>query len=60
MGAIGSNWYLKQKLKIQELENTIDKLRIHNRVLKTKLKKYEDNNIRTSGDWKDNNITKLG
>jgi hypothetical protein len=60
MGAIGSNWYLKQKLKIQELENTIDKLRIHNRVLKGKLKKYENNNIRASGNWKDNNITKLG
>jgi len=60
MAAIGNNWYLKQKLKIQELENTVDKLRIHNRILKTKLKKYEDNNIGTSRNWKDNNTIKLG
>jgi uncharacterized protein HemX len=60
MAAIGNNWYLKQKLKIQELENTVDKLRIHNRILKAKLKKYEDNNIGTSRNWKDNNTIKLG
>ena len=38
---IGINWWLRQKLKIEELEHTVDDLRYLNRVLKSKLKKLE-------------------
>ena len=38
---IGINWWLRQKLRIEELEHLVDDLRIHNRVLKSKLKKLE-------------------
>jgi DNA-binding HxlR family transcriptional regulator len=39
---IGVNWWLRQKLRIEELEHLVDDLRIHNRVLKSKLKKLEN------------------
>jgi len=38
---IGENKLLKLKLKIEDLEHTVDDLRIHNRILKSKLKKLE-------------------
>ena len=38
---IGINWWLRQKLRIEELEHLVDDLRIHNRVLKHKLKKLK-------------------
>ena len=38
---IGENKLLKLKLKIENLEHTVDDLRHHNRVLKHKLKKLE-------------------
>ena len=38
---IGENKLLKLKLKIEDLEHTVDDLRHHNRVLKNKLKKLE-------------------
>jgi len=41
---IGVNWWLRQKLRIEELEHLVDDFRIHNRILKSKLKKYEDKN----------------
>jgi len=42
---IGINWWLRQKLKIEELEHLIDDLRHHNRVLKSKLKKLESRKL---------------
>jgi hypothetical protein len=39
---IGENKLLKLKLKIEDLEHTVDDLRYLNRVLKSKLKKLED------------------
>ena len=38
---IGENKLLKLKLKIENLEHTVDDLRYLNRVLKSKLKKLE-------------------
>ena len=38
---IGENKLLKLKLKIEDLEHTVDDLRYLNRVLKSKLKKLE-------------------
>jgi len=39
---IGENKWLRLKLKIEDLEHTVDDLRYLNRVLKSKLKKLED------------------
>jgi len=38
---IGENKLLKLRLKIEDLEHTVDDLRYLNRVLKNKLKKLE-------------------
>jgi len=57
---VGINWYLKQKQKIEKLEDEVDDLRIYNRILKGKIKKYENNNIRSTGNGKDHHVVELG
>ena len=52
---VGSNWHLRLRLKIEELQKRVDYLNMKNRLLRNKLKKYEDNNTRTTGNGKDNN-----
>jgi hypothetical protein len=56
---VGINWYLKQKQKIEKLEDEVDDLRIYNRILKGKIKKYENNNIRTTRNGEDNHVVEL-
>ena len=50
---IGVNWHLKFRLKIEELQKENEKLKLNNNILKRKVKKYEDNNIRSARDRKD-------
>ena len=38
---VGVNWHLKLRLKIETLENLVDKLYAENQIMKRKLKKYE-------------------
>lgn len=38
---IGVNWHLKLRLKIETLENLVDKLYAENQIMKRRLKKYE-------------------
>jgi len=45
---VGPNWHLRLRLKIEELQKRVDYLNMKNRLLRNKLKKYEDNNIRTT------------
>ena len=47
---VGKNWHLRLRLKIEELQKRVDYLNLHNRILKNKLKKYENNNIRAAGN----------
>jgi len=52
---VGVNWHLRLRLKIEELQERVDYLNMKNRLLRNKIKKYEDNNTRTTGNGKDNN-----
>ena len=47
---VGVNWHLKFRLKIEELQKENEQLKTKNKILKRKVKKYEDNNIRTTGN----------
>ena len=55
---IGINWYARLQAKIADLDHKLEDVQAHNRELKRKLKKYENNNIRTSRNGKDNNVVK--
>ena len=55
---IGINWYARLQAKIADLDHKLEDVQAHNRELKRKLKKYENNNIRTTGNGKDNNVVK--
>jgi cell division protein FtsB len=57
---IGINWYSRLQQKIAHLEHQIEDAKAHNKILIKKLKKYENNNIRTTGNGKDNNVIKSG
>ena len=57
-GPIGINWYARLQSKIAELEHKLEDAQAHNRELKRKLNKYENNNIRTTWNGKDNNVVK--
>jgi len=56
---IGPNWHLRFRLEIETLKNEIMILQIENERLKRKLKKYENNNTRSTGDRENNNVVKL-
>ena len=55
---VGKNWHLRLRLKIEKLQERVDYLNLHNRILRNKLRKYENNNTRTTGNGKDNNTIK--
>jgi cell division protein FtsB len=57
---IGINWYARLQAKIADLEHKLEDVQAHNRELKRKLKKYENNNIRTTGNGQNNNVVELG
>ncbi len=52
---IGVNWHLRFRLKLEKLEKENEYLKMKNRLLTRKIKKYENNNIRTTRNGKDNN-----
>jgi hypothetical protein len=54
-GAIGINWYARLQAKIADLEHKLEDVQAHNKALR---KKYENNNIRTTRNGKDNNVVK--
>ena len=56
---VGENWHLRFRLKIEELHKENEDLKLKNRILRRKIKKYENNNTRTTRDRKNNNIVKL-
>jgi hypothetical protein len=53
---IGVNWYLKYSLLMKEYEKT----KLQKEILERRLKKYEDNYIRSTRNRKNNNIVKFG
>ena len=56
---IGINWYMRLQERIAYLEHQLADVQAHNKVLIKKLKKYEDNNIRTTRNGEDNNLVKF-
>ena len=57
---VGVNWHLRFRLIIQELKEELELTQIQLEIAERKLKKYEDDNIRTTRDGKNNNVVKLG
>ena len=55
---VGVNWHLRFRLKIEQLQKENEELKLKNRILTRKIKKYEDNNTRTTRNGKDNNTVK--
>ena len=55
---IGINWYMRLQERIAHLEHQLEDVQAHNKVLIKKLKKYENNNIRTTWNRQDNNPVK--
>ena len=56
---IGINWHLRFREEIAQLKEELELTQIHLNIAERKLKKYENNNTRTTGNGKDNNIVKL-
>ena len=55
---VGVNWHLRFRLKIEKLNKENEELKLKNAILKRKIKKYENNNIRTPWNRQDNNVVK--
>ena len=56
---VGINWHLRFRLIIQELKEELELTQIHLNIAERKLKKYEDDNIRSTRNRKNNNVVKL-
>jgi len=56
---LGVNWHLRFRLMIHELREELELTQLQLRIAERKIKKYENNNIRTTRDRKDNNVIKL-
>lgn len=52
---IGINWFLKYRLLKEEL----DKTKLQKQILERRLKKYENNNTRTTRNWKTTTLLNL-
>jgi cell division protein FtsB len=59
MKIIGINWHLRFRLEIETLKNENMTLKIKNEILERKIKKYENDNTRTTGNRKNDNIIKF-
>ncbi len=51
---VGVNWHLRFRLKIEQLQKENEYLKMKNRLLTRRIKKYENNNTRTTWDRQDN------
>ena len=56
---VGKNWHLRFRLIIQELTEELELTQIQLEIAESKLKKYENNNTRSTRDRKNNNVVKL-
>ena len=56
---VGKNWHLRFRLIIQELTEELEVTQIQLEIAERKLKKYEDNNTRSTRNRKNNNVVKL-
>jgi len=56
---IGINYHLQFRMIIEDLQKQLDKKTLKLQQAERKLKKYENNNIRTTRNGKNNNIIKF-
>jgi hypothetical protein len=56
---IGVNWHLRFRQIIKDLQDELEVTQIQLEIAERKLKKYEDNHIRSTRNRKDNNVVKL-
>ena len=56
---IGPNWHLRFRQIIQDLSDELEVTQIRLEIAERKLKKYENNNTRTTRDRKNHNVVKL-
>jgi|TARA_X000001036_G_scaffold383911_1_gene377602 hypothetical protein len=56
---VGINWHLRFRLIIQELKEELEVTQIQLEIAERKLKKYEDDHIRSTRNRQNNNIVKL-
>ncbi len=58
-GPIGINYHLQFRMIIEDLQKQLEKKTLKLQQAERKLKKYENNNTRTTGNGKDNNVVKF-
>jgi hypothetical protein len=56
---IAVNWHLQFRMIIKDLQEQLETKTLKLKIAERRLKKYENNNIRTTGNGKDNNIIKF-
>jgi hypothetical protein len=56
---VGINWHLKFRQEIKYLKEELELTQIWLERAERQLQKYENNNTRTTGNGKNNNIIKL-
>ena len=56
---VGVNWHLRFRQHIKELTEELEVTQIQLEIAERKLKKYENNNIRSTRNRKNNNVVKL-
>jgi hypothetical protein len=57
---IGINWHLRFREEITQLKLELELTQMWLEKAEKKLKKYENNNTRTTGNRENNNVVKLG
>jgi hypothetical protein len=57
---IGINWHLRFREEIAQLKEELELTQMWLNKAERKLKKYENNNIGTTGNRENNNVVKLG
>jgi hypothetical protein len=58
--SIGLNWHLRFREEIAQLKEELELTQMWLNKAERKLKKYENNNIGTTGNRENNNVVKLG
>jgi hypothetical protein len=56
---IAVNWHLQFRMIIKDLQEQLETKTLKLKIAERRLKKYENNNIRTTRNGKDNNIIKF-
>jgi hypothetical protein len=59
MNKIGINWHLRFREEILQLKEELELTQMWLNKAERKLKKYENNNIRPTGNRQNNNVVKL-